>query len=157
VLGTTTKVNLISLEQELLDLVGAEEETVPLFDTPIGAIAMPICYDCYFPKLLRPLDKKGVEILVDPRANPERWLPAGKASLENGLKKRVEELRCFGIECFMIGEWMGIPYEGRTWILAPPKNGRTVVLAKTESYDQEEMIVADLDLSLVRKGKLGVK
>jgi len=153
-LATTLKVNPVPLERSLLSISPATHHVPPVFDTPAGRLGMAICYDCYFPDLIAQMGRKGMQILVDPRADPNRWTEVQeRISREKGLWQRVQENVCYGIECFGVGGLVGISFEGRTLIVAPAALTRdgTGVLARARSVDSEELIVADLDLAALNR------
>ncbi len=153
-LATTLKVNPIPLERSLLSISPATHHVPPVFDTPAGRLGLAICYDCYFPDLIAQMGRRGMQILVDPRADPTRWTEVQeRISKEKGLWQRVQENVCYGIECFGVGGLVGISFEGRTQIIAPTALTRdgTGILARARSVDSEELIVANLDLAALNR------
>ncbi len=153
-LSTTLKVNPIPLERTLIGISPAKGHAPPVVSTPIGRVGMAICYDCYFPELIAGMGGKGMQILVDPRADPGRWTEEqARISRATGLWQRVQENACYGIECFAVGGLLGIRFEGRTQIIAPAAltpDGRGV-LAQARTVDHEELVVADLDLAALNR------
>jgi predicted amidohydrolase/GNAT superfamily N-acetyltransferase len=67
-------------EQEKLHITPAERENwgispgegIQVFETPIGRLAIAVCYDIEFPELIRLLVEHGVDIILNPFATDER-------------------------------------------------------------------------------------
>jgi predicted amidohydrolase len=150
IIATVLKVNPIPLEMRLLSISRAKGHCPPVVETMVGRIGVAICYDCHFPNLIGEMAGQGIDILIDPRANPERWsATVAKVSHDTGLWRRVQENACYGIECFAVGEMFGIPFEGCSQIVAPvqlTRDGRGVV-AQARTADREELVIADLDMA----------
>ncbi len=122
----------------------------PVFETAYAKIGIFICYDRHFPECARVLALKGAEILFNPSATTEgksRYLweleqPAQAvangvfigANNRVGLEKPWEFGRCYGTSYFV-----------------DPK-GKILVKG---SQDQDEVVIADLDLDLIRETRDG--
>jgi predicted amidohydrolase len=108
----------------------------PMFDTQIGKVGIIICYDIFFPEIVRLLRLKGVEIIACISASPSvrrnyfEILTAARA-LENTVY--VAYVNLVGIED-------GLQFWGGSRVIAP--NGRIIAQAK---YDEEDLILGAID------------
>jgi len=121
-----------------------------VFRTPVGDISYPICMDHTFFEPIRIAWLKGAEIIVDPAANAERYSFWAQA---RGVWGRVQESPAYGIACFLVGELLGVPFEGRSGVYAPlemTEKGDGVV-AQARTVDDEEILITDLDLAALRR------
>lgn len=121
----------------------------PVFDTPIGRIAMMICYDVWFQELWRIYGALGADIVCCPvnwvkiDVLPEDMLTFGPHNVmvgcyDNGLCAAVAD---------RVGEERGLLYPGMSMILGPlgiPVDGRA-------SVTEEEIKYAKLNLSDARR------
>lgn len=118
----------------------------PVFDTAVGRIGVYICYDRHFPEGARCLGLNGAEMVFNPSAtvaglSEYLWKleqPAHAAA--NGYF--LGAINRVGIEQpWAIGEFYGQSY------VADPR-GR---ILSTASRDQDELLVTDIDLDLIRE------
>ncbi len=118
----------------------------PVFTTSIGKIGVYICYDRHFPEGARALGLNGAEIVFNPSATV--------AGLSEYLWKLEQPAHAVANQYFVgainrvghekpwdIGEFYGSSY------FCDPR-GRIIAQG---SRDQDEVIVADLDLDLIRE------
>jgi len=118
----------------------------PVFDTAVGKIGVYICYDRHFPEGARALALNGAEIVFNPSATV--------AGLSEYLWKLEQPAHCVangyyigainrvGVEePWKIGEFYGQSY------FCNPRGQ----LVAEGSRDQDEIIVADLDLDMIRE------
>jgi predicted amidohydrolase len=115
-----------------------------VFSTCLGDIGLGICYDIYFPELARLYATKGADVLIYPTASPA----ARKDYFEVLTKARAIENGVFVILCNLAGMEEGLLFWGGSHIVSP--NGTVVAKAK---YDEEDSIVAELDLTEVRRSR----
>ncbi len=118
----------------------------PVFKTRYADIGVYICYDRHFPEGARILGLNGAEIVFNPSAtvaglSEYLWkLEQPASAVANGYF--VGAVNRVGIESpWRIGEFYGQSY------FVDPR-GQFVAMA---SRDQEELVVADLDLNLIRE------
>ena len=122
----------------------------PVFETAYAKIGIYICYDRHFPECARILSLKGAEILFNPSATVKGksrylWeLEQPAQAVANGVfigaNNRV------GIEKpWEFGEFYGSSY------FVDPK-GKIIVQG---SEDKDEIVVADLDLEMIREVRNG--
>lgn len=125
-------------------------------DTKLAKLGTLICWDQWYPEAARLTAMQGAEILCYPTAIG--WLPADKAEYGIAMASMWETMQrshaiangCFVAAVNRIGhegpEHGGIEFWGSSFIADP--YGR--ILAKG-SVDQEEIVIADVDLSLIEK------
>ncbi|MDX2117227.1 MAG: nitrilase-related carbon-nitrogen hydrolase [Planctomycetota bacterium] len=118
----------------------------PVFDTPFGRIGVYLCYDRHFPEGARELGMNGAEIVFNPSAtvaglSEYLWkLEQPAHAVANGYF--VGAINRVGTEApWNIGEFYGQSY------FCNPR-GQILVQA---SRDKDEVVVADLDLSMIEE------
>ena len=118
----------------------------PVFQTAVGKVGVYICYDRHFPEGARILGLNGAEIVFNPSAtvaglSEYLWkLEQPAHAVANGYF--VGAINRVGVEApWNIGEFYGQSY------FCDPR-GRFVAEA---SRDQDELVVADLDLDLIKE------
>jgi beta-ureidopropionase len=118
----------------------------PVFETAIGKVGVYICYDRHFPEGARILGLNGAEIVFNPSAtvaglSEYLWkLEQPAHAVANGYF--VGAINRVGVEApWNIGEFYGQSY------FCDPR-GRIVAEA---SRDKDELVVADLDLDLIKE------
>jgi beta-ureidopropionase len=122
----------------------------PVFETAYAKIGIFICYDRHFPECARILALKGAEILFNPSATTEGksrylWeLEQPAQAVANGVfigaNNRV------GLE----KPWEFGRFYGTSYFVDP--KGQILVKG---SNDQDEVVIADLDLDLIRETRDG--
>lgn len=117
----------------------------PVFDTSVGKIGVYICYDRHFPEGARALGLNGAEIVFNPSATV--------AGLSEHLWSIEQPAHAVANGYFMaainrVGEepWKTGHFYGSSYIVDP----RGQMLVKG-SRDQEELVVADVDLDMIRE------
>jgi len=152
VAGTADKVNLIPLEGAAgLGLTPGDRQSVAPWVTPVATLGPVICADAWDAELVRGLVHSGAQILLCPSANPERWTEGVREDRLRGLYARVRELGVPGVECFAVGSLAQMPFEGRSWIIAPDGQGGVEVLAQAEDAVGETVITATVPLPPSRR------
>jgi len=112
---------------------------LPVFDTPWGKIGLLICYDLRIPEPSRALALQGADLIV----LPTNW-PGTNLASDFFTIVRSAENRVFLAACDRVGHENGFTFIGRSGIYGPDGE----CLAK--AGDSEEVLIADLDLSLAR-------
>lgn len=121
----------------------------PVFDTPIGRIGVTICYDRHFPEGWRMLGLAGAQIVFNPNAS------------KPGLSNRLWELEQTGAaaanqyfvavpnrvarEDNEYGD-LAVKFYGSSYFADPQGN----YVGDIGSTEHEELLVRDLDMSMVR-------
>lgn len=122
----------------------------PVFDTAAGKIGVNICYDRHFPEGWRILGLNGAEIVFNPSATKpglsnrlwELEQPAAAAANQYfiGANNRIgTESGEFGAEA--------VTFYGSSYFVDPRGN----FVGEVASTDQEEIVIRDLDLGLMRE------
>lgn len=121
----------------------------PVFKTPIGRIGVAICYDIWFPETFRLQALKGADIVCV----PTNWVPIpgqapGREAMATVLAMAAAHTNSIFIACAdRVGDERGQAFEGQSvvvgcsgWPLAGPA-----------SRDEEEIVLADVDLGSARR------
>ncbi len=117
----------------------------PVFETPYGNVGIYICYDRHFPEGARALGLNGADIVFNPSAtvaglSEHLWSIEQPAhAVANGYY--VAAINRVGDEPWKTGTFYGSSY------VVDPRGQ----IIKQGSRDNEELIVADIDLDLIRK------
>jgi len=123
---------------------------LPVFHTPLGRLAMYVCYDMWFPEITRIYALQGVDLIL----NVTNWV----AGSEEERDSRVTEAVCvanahlssvFIAAADRIGVERGQPFLGKSMITSPTGE----VLAGPASFDEEEIIYAECNLAEARTRK----
>jgi predicted amidohydrolase len=154
-LGLARKVGLIALECDALHLSHGRVEDLPVFEAPFGRFGVAVCLDNWNAELVADLHRRGAEIICDPAANPKRWDEGEQASNKAGLWTRCQEQPVFGIQAAGVGTWLDLNFEGQSSIVGPreltPDGSGYLAVART--CDEEEIVVADLDMAALRANR----
>lgn len=145
-LGTQPKLHLTARE---VDWVCPGSE-LQLFDLPWGRLAVPVCMDFTYWETARVAGLRGAEVLISPVAEPTANDPWRQA---RGIRTRVQETPAFGVQVCLVGDLLGETATGATAIYAPLGlfSATEDTLATAQTVDQEEVVVADLDLEALRE------
>jgi predicted amidohydrolase len=108
----------------------------PVFDTPIGRVGIIICYDIFFPEIVRLLRLKGAEMVACISASPS----VRRNYFEILTAARALENTAYVVYVNLVGIEDGLQFWGGSRIIAP--NGRIIAQAK---YDEEDLILGTID------------
>ena len=122
----------------------------PVFDTAVGKIGVYICYDRHFPEGWRILGLNGAEIVFNPSAT--------KPGLSNRLWELEQPAAAVANQYFIgannrIGTESGefgdeaVTFYGSSYFVDPRGN----YVGAIASTDTEEIVIRDLDLSVIRE------
>lgn len=142
-LGQQVKCHLLPLEASW----GLEAgDDLLVVRTPAGALGFPICMDATYFETSRILAGLGAEVILIPACDVQEGTYNEWKALR-GLWPRVQESQTYGIHAAMVGRFLGMTVTGRSAILAPVEltPDGSGILAQAASWDQEEIVVADLD------------
>jgi len=147
-LGTYRKLHLWADEKRFFE---PGNLGLPIFDTAIGKLGVAICYDGWFPEVYRLMATRGVDIV----AVPTNWVPMPGQTRDGPVM--AQSLTIAGahsnglvIVCAdRIGIERGQPFVGRSLIVG----AQGWMLAGPASVDQEEILVAPIDIDAVRRGR----
>lgn len=123
---------------------------VGVFELPFGKLAMPVSMDHTFWETARIATLRGADILL------------GSSAVEYGAKfrsalcgaaSRIQESPAYSLHACCISQLFGLNISGPSSILAPVGvwDNESVFMAQTKTPDQEEVIVARLDIAFLRK------
>lgn len=141
------KLHITSVERECYDTQPGDKLRV--FDTPLGRIAIVICYDVEFPELVRLLALSGVDMIFVPFATDER---KSYCRVRHCAQARAVENVVYMILSGCVGNLPQVKSflinYGQAAVLTPcdvafPKDG---ILAEAEP-NCETVIIAELDLN----------
>lgn len=112
-----------------------------VFQTSLGNIGLIICYDIYFPEVVRLTRLKGAELIVCISASPA----VRRAFFETLTSARAIENTAFLAFVNLVGIEDGLQFWGGSRLLGP--NGRVLAQAK---YDEEDLVVHEVDYADIR-------
>jgi len=110
--------------------------------TSIGKIGLTICYDLFFPEIVRVLAAEGTELVVCISVSPG----VRKDYFETFTKARAMENSVFLAFVNRVGIEDGLQFWGGSRLLNP--NGEVLARAK---YDLEDLVVAQVDYGDLRR------
>ncbi|MCW5933842.1 MAG: hypothetical protein KIT45_05985 [Fimbriimonadia bacterium] len=142
---TQRKVKLVPLEAESgLNLSPAPARNLSVFETPFGKVGVLICYDLFFPELVKQVVDLGAEIVAQPSFNPPPWTDSERQQWETGILAAVQKHpSLIGINPMMTGSLLDIAPSGVSSIVThkertPDQSG---YLVKAKSALKEEILV----------------
>lgn len=119
----------------------------PVFETKVGQVGVYICYDRHFPEGWRALGLAGAEIVFNPSAtvaglSEYLWKLEQPAAAANNIYYVGAINRPGFEEPWRIGEFYGQSYFA---------NPRGQMVAQSPKRDQDDIVVADMDLDMIRE------
>lgn len=145
--GVQGKLHMTRFESEDWRVSG--RDTLCLFDTAFGRVAITICYDVEFPELARAAARAGANILVVPSCTDDRQ---GFLRVRYCAQARAVENQIYVIHAPLVGSLPMVPaaslHYGQAAIFTPSDFGfaRDGILAEGP-LNQETMVIGDLDLA----------
>jgi predicted amidohydrolase len=112
-----------------------------VFKTDLGKIGLIICYDIYFPEVVRLARLEGAQLIVCISASPS----VRRRFFEVLTAARAIENAAFLAFVNLVGIEDGLQFWGGSRLLGP--NGKVLVQAK---YDKEDLVLAGIDYSDLR-------
>ncbi|MDQ3867352.1 MAG: carbon-nitrogen hydrolase [Actinomycetota bacterium] len=103
----------------------------PVVETLVGRVGVAICYDLYFPELVRGLALAGADVVALPTNSPRLPRPDGEPPIEITIAAAQAHLnRVFFAVCDRAGRERGVDWVGGSvvcdengWVLAGPPDG----------------------------------
>jgi predicted amidohydrolase len=128
----------------------AGDELVAVKNTPVGCLGLCTCYDMRFPAVSQRLRfEAGADVLAFPSAFT---VPTGAAHWETLLRCRAIETQCFVVAAAQWGDHGGgRSTYGHSMIVDP----WGTVIATSED-GEEQLLVADLDMSIIKSVRDGM-
>jgi predicted amidohydrolase len=138
--------------QEKLHLMRIEEEWgfapgrgLTVVQADGFGLAFPICHDATFFETFRLALASGADVVAIQSANAGEY---NEWHERRGIWPRVQETPVYGVASHLVGPLLGTQFTGRGGIYAPldlsPNNDG--VLARANTSNEEEIVMADLDL-----------
>lgn len=150
-IGQQAKAHLVADEE---NWGFARANRLAVFATPLGKIASPVCMDHTYWETTRIVTRLDAEIIIDPSFDFD---PAGYSwyKQSRGIWGRVQESPAYGVHCFLVGDLLDYHARGYSLVCAPldltPAGDG--ILARAHTNDQEEVLLADIDLAMLRRYK----
>lgn len=120
-------------------------DALPVFDLDGLRVGVAICFELAFPPIFSTLALQGAEVVFNPSA-----VPVGFGYLQDlRTRARAQDNQLFVAAVNHVASEGGVVYCGRSQVADP--RGDVVALA---SGDSPEVVVADLDLALIRDQRL---
>ncbi|OAB56761.1 hypothetical protein AY599_01340 [Leptolyngbya valderiana BDU 20041] len=147
------KINMTRFEKEFWRV--SPRDTLRLFDTPIGLIAIAICYDVEFPELCRAAAQAGAVILVVPSYTDDRQ---GFIRVRYCAQARAIENQMFVVNAATVGSLPMVPAVslnyGQASILTPSDFpfSRDGVMAEGIP-NQETMVIGEVALDVLKRNR----
>ncbi len=152
--ATQGKLNMTRFEKEHWRVT--PRDTLRLFDTPMGRIAIAICYDVEFPEVCRLAAQAGAVMLVVPSYTDDRQ---GFIRVRYCAQARAIENQIFVVNAATVGSLPMVPSMslnyGQASILTPSDFpfARDGILAEGIP-NQETMVIGELALDVLRRNRL---
>jgi predicted amidohydrolase len=141
--GVQDKAHPIDMEMAFGLTPASQLQTFP---TRLGRLAFPVCMDATYFETFKILRSQGAQIVVIPIANLE---PFQHYWALRGIWPRVQENAVYGVKSALVGKLYGVEFTGKAGVYAPLDltPGRSGILAEAGTFDRDELVVADLDLT----------
>lgn len=144
VVAVYRKTHLWGVEREVFQ---AGAEPAPVVETRVGRIGVCVCYDLFFPELIRGLALGGADVVVVPTNSP--CVAAGAEPRDDigvSIARAAAHVnRVFVAVCDRSGDERGQRWVGRSTIVDPDG-----ALMAGPPGDQASMLLADCDLTTAR-------
>jgi 5-aminopentanamidase len=121
----------------------------PVVQTEVGRVGVAICYDTFFPELMRTLALAGADVIAVPTNSPVLGPPLEPLAAELLLPSAAAQVnRVYVAQADRTGSERGIEWAGASAIL--DLDGRLL----TERASGEALLVASVDLALARDKRI---
>ncbi len=151
--GVQGKLNMTRFEHDVWKV--SPRDTLNLFETPVGTIAIAICYDSEFPEIARAAAQAGAEILVIPSYTDDRQ---AFIRVRYCAQARAIENQMFVVNAGTVGSLPMVPAVslnyGQASILTPSDFpfARDGILAEGVP-NQETMVIGEVALDVLRRNR----
>ena len=122
-----------------------EGRDVPIFKTKHCNIGMCICYDIFFPELIKAMALGGADLIACISASPT----ISKDYFEKVLPARAIENTVFMAYCNLVGEEEGLIFWGGSQIYSP----KGELLAKA-AYMKEDYVIHEINIAILKEARL---
>ncbi|PRX27268.1 putative amidohydrolase [Paraburkholderia sp. BL18I3N2] len=146
--GTYRKLHLWNQEHVVFE---PGDRGVPVFDLPLGRVAIAICYDGWFPEVYRRASAQGADIVCV----PTNWVPmpaqpSDRPAMATTLTMAAAHSNGLMVACAnRIGTERGQPFIGQSLIVG----GDGWPLAGPAPQDREVILYAPIDVQRIRSGR----
>ncbi len=171
-LATTDKVNLVPGMEDGAKgglALARGDANIPIVETPLGRLATLVCYDGFREPHTRNerfvvmgkrlLERKGVDVIANPAANPWPWDEPWKYAEPGETQTRAEQWNreglCgsmrelpfarFGVTAHLVGRLLDLRFDGVSEIVERTASGEVRILAQASSHDRGGHAVALVD------------
>ncbi len=124
-------------------------DSLEVWKLPFAGVAAPVCMDFTYWETTRVAALRGAEIVLDMSADAtaDQFYAAAR-----GDESRIQECLCYSTRVYIVTKMFGLNFCGPSHIAAPLGvcSDETTFLAKAQTRDREEVIVADLDVARLR-------
>ncbi len=144
-IGTQNKLHATSMEVDWMSC-GSELKIFPL---AFANVAMPVCMDYTYWETARVATRRGADILLgfSAEAKANDFFLAMR-----GIETGIQASPAYGTSAFCVTKLFGLDFCGPSAIVASiGVCGESTFLAKAQTHDREEVIVAELDLARLRE------
>lgn len=117
---------------------------LPVYDTPYGRIGMCICYDLFFPEVLKGMALKGADVIVCISASPS----ISREYFEQVLPARAIEDTVFMAYANLVGTQENLVFWGGSQLYSPKGD-----LLGRAAYNEEDTVTIDVDLDLISEAR----
>lgn len=137
--GTFRKAHLWNVEKEIYE----PGQEFPVYDTPLGRIAIAICYDAWFPETFRSASLGGADVLV----MPSNWVPVPNQPEQDPIMANMmcqtgaHSNHLYVVAASRIGTERGQDFVGCSLVVGP--DGWPI--AGPAPRDEEAIVYADID------------
>jgi len=119
-------------------------DALPVYDTPHGTIGMCICYDLFFPELLKGMALKGADMVICISASPS----ISREYFEKVLPARAIENTVFVAYANLVGTQENLVFWGGSQIYSPRGD-----LIGRAAYNEEDAVTVDVDPDLIAEAR----
>jgi predicted amidohydrolase len=119
-------------------------DAVPVYDTPHGTIGMCICYDLFFPELLKGMALKGADMIVCISASPS----ISREYFEQVLPARAIENTVFVAYANLVGTQENLVFWGGSQTYSPKGD-----LVGRAAYNEEDALTVDVDFDVISEAR----
>jgi 5-aminopentanamidase len=131
-------------------IFAAGEVPPPVIGTDLGQVGVAVCYDAFFPEVLRGLAVRGAELIAVPMNSPVEGPPLQPLAAELVLAIAAAHVnRVFIAQADRAGEERGIEWAQASAIVAPDGSLLAGPLTGTQ------LLMADCELGLARSKSIG--
>ncbi len=151
--GVQGKLHMTRFEREEWEVEARDE--LKVFDTPLGKVAIAICYDVQFPEVIRAAARAGAQLLLVPSCTDDR---RGFLRVRYCAHSRAIENQMYVVHSATVGSLPMVPAVslnyGQASILTPSDFpfARDGILAEGVP-NQESMVIGDLHMELLDEAR----